>query len=219
MGKYVFKFDTVVEYNEEKSNLIRPHLAYCVDTEDVKCAKFINNNNIPFIDLDLPSGRLWATTNLGGNVTTDEGNLYAWGETTTKGTYSEATYRWTSINDTEYEKYNSSDDLITLDAADDVATVINGGSWHIPSVADFKELLSNTTRTMSDTSWTFTSKINGVQLVLPRRLDLWVNKVCTGSSAKMAFLFTYDMNEYGELQYVDVTSIYRWRSACVRPVL
>ena len=48
--------------------------------------KFINGHI--FVDLGLPSGVLWAKTNIGAATAADDGNYYAWGETTTKFDYS-----------------------------------------------------------------------------------------------------------------------------------
>jgi len=45
-----------------------------------------------YVDLDLPSGTLWATTNVGADNPEDYGDYFAWGETTTKSTYSWRNY-------------------------------------------------------------------------------------------------------------------------------
>ena len=41
-------------------------------------------NGHEWVDLGLPSGTKWATTNVGATTPEDYGNYYAWGETTTK---------------------------------------------------------------------------------------------------------------------------------------
>lgn len=40
-----------------------------------------NSNNHAFVDLDLPSGTLWATMNIGASSETDAGLFFQWGDT------------------------------------------------------------------------------------------------------------------------------------------
>ncbi len=44
-------------------------------------------NGHEWVDLGLPSGLKWATCNVGATNPWDYGDYYAWGETTTKSTY------------------------------------------------------------------------------------------------------------------------------------
>ena len=46
-----------------------------------------------FVDLGLPSGTLWATTNVGADNPWDYGDYFAWGETKPKSTYSWKRYK------------------------------------------------------------------------------------------------------------------------------
>ena len=48
-----------------------------------------------YVDLGLPSGTLWATTNIGATSPEDYGDYFAWGETTTKSDW-ETTDRTTA---------------------------------------------------------------------------------------------------------------------------
>ena len=93
--------------------------------------KVINGHK--FIDLGLPSGLLWAETNVGASSSIGYGDYFAWGETETKSSYSWSTYAMGN-------KYNSSDGKTTLDAEDDVATVQWGEGCRMPSRAEFQEL-------------------------------------------------------------------------------
>ena len=43
--------------------------------------KSINNNGYEYVDLELPSGTLWATCNVGANKPTDGGLYFQWGDT------------------------------------------------------------------------------------------------------------------------------------------
>ena len=56
--------------------------------------KIINGHR--FVDLGLPSGLLWAETNIGAFSDADDGEYFAWGETTTKGNYYRNTYKYES---------------------------------------------------------------------------------------------------------------------------
>ena len=50
------------------------------------CSKDDENdlNDHEYVDLDLPSGTLWATCNVGANTPEAPGYYFAWGETTPK---------------------------------------------------------------------------------------------------------------------------------------
>ena len=41
----------------------------------------INNNEHPYVDLDLPSRTLWATCNVGASNPSDAGLYFQWGDT------------------------------------------------------------------------------------------------------------------------------------------
>ena len=130
-----------------------------------------------YVDLGLPSGTLWATMNVGATKPEEYGDYYAWGEVETKDVedYTYDGYRFYPGNDSdEYTKYNSTDNKMSLDIEDDAAHVVLGGDWHMPSRAQFDELIENTT-----SSWTtdyngtgvagavFTSNINGNSIFFP----------------------------------------------------
>ncbi len=97
----------------------------------------INGHN--FIDLGLPSGLLWAETNVGASSTSDVGDYFAWGETTSKSYYEWKNYKW---RDDNMIKYNSTDKKTTLDSEDDAATVNWGAPCRMPDSSDFDELYS-----------------------------------------------------------------------------
>ena len=78
-------------------------------------------NGHEFIDLGLPSGLLWAKTNVGASSSSDDGDYFAWGETEPTSYYAWSTYKWGDDNMT---KYNSSDGKTTLDSEDDAVCQI-----------------------------------------------------------------------------------------------
>ena len=85
------------------------------------------HNGHIYVDLGLPSGLLWATRNIGASSHKDYGNYYSWGEIKTKSEYIEC------------ETYYISDD-ISGNVKYDVARSEWGGSWRMPSEAEFEEL-------------------------------------------------------------------------------
>lgn len=118
----------------------------------------IETNGHECVDLGLPSGTLWATCNVGATTPEDYGNYYAWGETTTKSTYNWSTYFHTNDGGSTFSKYNEGGKTV-LDPEDDAAHVNWGGSWHMPTKAEWQELLDNCTWT-----WTTQNGINGYKV-------------------------------------------------------
>lgn len=103
------------------------------------------NEGIYAVDMGL--SLLWASCNIGASTPWDYGNYYAWGEIATKEYYSWDTYQWGP--DYYYiTKYNVDpsrgivDNKTQLDPSDDVAQVLLGDKWRIPSKADFEELIA-----------------------------------------------------------------------------
>ena len=120
-------------------------------------------NGHDWVDLALPSGLKWAICNVGASSPEDYGNYYAWGETSTKSSYTED-------NSTTYRKEMSD---IGGNATYDVARKLWGGTWRLPTEAEFEELLDedNCTREWTTQSgvngYRVTSKINGASIFLP----------------------------------------------------
>ena len=69
--------------------------------------KKINDNGHKYVDLDLPSGTLWATCNVGASKPEEYGDYFAWGETTPKSTYDWSTYKWCRGSRETLTKYNT----------------------------------------------------------------------------------------------------------------
>ena len=122
--------------------------------------------NHEYVDLGLPSGTKWAKTNLGATTETGYGDFYAWGGTTgysssvaTDHTFDKANAPYYSGSGDTYNKYTSQDGV--LEASDDAATQSRGTAWHIPTKAQFEELISYTTKERTSTGYRFTSNITG----------------------------------------------------------
>lgn len=104
-------------------------------------------NNHEFVDLGLPSGLKWATCNIGANAPEEYGNYYAWGETEPKDDYRGNKYFADDYSTTDrLLKYNVNpqqgdvDNKTVLDPEDDVAHVVWGGTWRMPTDEEHREL-------------------------------------------------------------------------------
>ena len=122
-------------------------------------------NGYDWVDLGLPSGTRWATCNIGSNTPEGYGDYFAWGETSTKSTYSWATYSLCNGSNRTLTKYCSissfgnngfTDALTTLEASDDAATANWGSAWRMPTKEEFEELKNNCIVT-----WTAQNGVNG----------------------------------------------------------
>ncbi len=100
---------------------------------------YINGHG--YVDLGLPSGIKWATTNLGANSPSEYGDYYAWGEISSKSSY-------TRKNSLTYGKTKAaleSEGIINsqgiLNKKYDAASANWGGSWCIPIMSELEELV------------------------------------------------------------------------------
>ena len=118
-----------------------------------------------YVDLGLPSGLLWATSNVGANAPEEYGDYFAWGETQPKDNYNWSTYQYCNGNYNWLIKYcnNSScgyngyiDNLTALLPEDDAAMANWGSDWRMPTYDEWVELYQNTTMT-----WTQQNGVNG----------------------------------------------------------
>ena len=94
-----------------------------------------------YVNLGLPSGTLWATCNVGASAPEGYGNYYAWGETSTKSSYSWSNYLYCSGSQ------SSCQDLGTHIAGTsyDAAKKNWGSGWVMPTLDQANELLSKCT--------------------------------------------------------------------------
>ena len=117
------------------------------------------NGQVVELAVDLGLSVKWANMNVGAESPEDYGNYYAWGETTTKSTYDWSTYFDTNDGGNTFTKYNNEGGKTVLDPEDDAAHVNWGGSWRMPTMAEWQELLDNCTWT-----WTRQNGINGCKV-------------------------------------------------------
>ena len=165
--------------------------------EELKAAGGIGGGSKPMpipkncIDLGLPSGLLWAKSNMGTTEPTEIGDYYAWGETSTKKEYHGDNYKHYTGSDLDLKKYNEKDWKTVLELEDDAANANLGVGYRIPTEEDWQELLDNckweavtfTLPEITDPSqtkfikqWVVTGP-NGKSIILPQtggfRCDAW----------------------------------------------
>lgn len=138
------------------------------------------------VDLDLPSGTLWAVCNIGAESPEEYGDYFAWGETTGyksgKSDFSWSTYKYCDGSETTLKKYCNNrdygyegftDPLTELEPEDDAAYVNLGSEWRMPTIAQMEELFNYRKLTIE---WTtingvhgrkITSTTNGNSIFLP----------------------------------------------------
>ena len=145
--RYIKGFETESAYNAYKqgATFITPNISAIIGSNKIYYNPPVADiyNGHPYVDLGLPSGTKWATMNVGASNIEDYGNYYQYGKGTSQ--YSE-TYQDEIYHGTE----------IPLSLEYDTAAQVMGGEWHMPTQAQFQELLDNCTW-----EWTTLNEING----------------------------------------------------------
>jgi len=114
---------------------------------------YIEDVEVDYVDLGLSVN--WATFNVGASSPEQIGDCYAWGETRKKIDFSWDTYKWYDVSTKTLTKYNYLDSFgivdnkRVLELEDDVAHVMWGGSWRMPTREELNELYSNCRWTMT----------------------------------------------------------------------
>ena len=114
-----------------------------------------------WVDLGLPSSTRWATCNVGATKPSQRGNHYAWGETQTKSSYTEANSKF----------HNERNSIDIQGTAYDAAHVHWGNGWTMPTYNQIYELIHHCDwdYIQLDGRWVvkLTSEINGEVIYLP----------------------------------------------------
>lgn len=191
-----------------------------------------------YVDLGLPSGRLWATCNVGATKPEEYGDYFAWGET--KG-YSGDTSDGRRFGSTDYKfgkgssdltKYTGSDGRFVLDPEDDAATANWGEGWRIPTKADIDELLANTTRKITTLNGVkclkFTAKNESFNfIILPASSGRihgnlynvgWIGNYWSSSLDESDSYKAYDLFFYTTSGLTEMSNSERYIGKSVRPV-
>ncbi|MBQ0096867.1 MAG: hypothetical protein KBS53_04370 [Bacteroidales bacterium] len=157
-AQWIVKYDPTVQSWDTDTDDINP----MPETED---APFVTSwdtgideelslkpEHVKWIDLGLPSGKLWADRNVDANAEYEVGSYYSWGETELWYTAIEGN---TVTMKPEYSQFNWSEyaaksnmksilsNLTGTYAIYDVARLLYGNDCHIPSDNEFRELANN----------------------------------------------------------------------------
>lgn len=130
--------------------------------------------------IDLGLSVKWAPMNVGSFFPEGYGWYFAWGETEPKSNYAWSTYKYCNGSETTLTKYcyepgygynGHTDSKRVLDLKDDAARANWGGSWRMPTFAEWRELINNCTWTLTTQNGVYgfkvTSKTNGNSIFLP----------------------------------------------------
>lgn len=136
--------------------------------------------------IDLGLSVKWATCNLGADVPEEYGYYYAWGETSTKNSYTHENYKFYYGKSDSYSKYNVTDGLTTLKSEDDAATVSLGEPWRMPTNTEATEL-----RLMCNWFWTSINGTTGYRLTGPNGNSIFMP--CCGQ-----YSIALDLNDFAK---------------------
>jgi hypothetical protein len=160
-------------------------------------------NGYRFVDLGLPSGLLWAETNVGATCSPEDGYYFAWGETDTitKSEYNWLTYKFADIDGWQnldgFLKYNASDNKTTLDKEDDAAYVNWGSPCRMPTKEEFAEL-----RDSSNCTWTW------ISMLTPSGSSIKGHKVTSVRNGNSIFLPASGYHYYEDYYKKDQLYVY-----------
>ncbi len=126
-------------------------------------------NGHDYVDLGLPSGLKWATCNIGASSPSENGDYYAWGETSPKAFYTEPTCLTYNKSEIQLTSDGIVASLGKLTMSNDAARVNWGGSWRMPTRFELEELLNRC-------SWTWISDgiHKGYQITGPNGCSIFI---------------------------------------------
>lgn len=104
-------------------------------------------NKDSFVDMGLPSGRLWAKCNVGALKETDYGYYFSWGNL--NGHSEGSGY---NFNETNYNASPAASISTDLTVSQDAARANFGKAWRMPTKDEFVELLNSEYTEFVDTS-------------------------------------------------------------------
>ena len=222
--------DTLLTQDDGRESQVRnesnddaPLVRETADSEKTKLEEENQQSTSGYINghewVDLGLSVKWATCNVGASSPSSYGNYYAWGETSTKSTYTED-------NSTTYGKTFAD---ISGDARYDAARANWGGSWRMPTKAECQELKDNCTWTWTTQSgvngYRVTSKKNGTSIFLPAAGSRFGSSLGYAGesgyywfSSPLGSLTAYAYGLYFNSSYHLVYWYYRYDGRTVRPV-
>ena len=185
-----------------------------------------DDNPPHMIDLGLPSGLKWACCNIGAKKPEEKGDLFAWGETSTKSSFGWNNYiYWTDIDGNgiiyDEEIKELGDDI--SGTIYDAATVNWGDNWRIPTSEEYGELIQKTGSTIysSEIDGRYIIGNNGNKIMMPCNPDQY--EYWTSTMARPGYYSPYigNRNAYSfriSYDWTLVGSTVRCAGLMIRPV-
>ena len=188
-----------------------------------------------YVDLGLPSGKKWSKKYLGAETVTDEGDYYAWGETSPKapGNFTDENYGLLDGAWGEFRRYHGKDGWKQLMPYDDAATARLGSKWHIPTKTEVQELFDNcTTKEITvngQPGIALVSKINNNYIFFRNNgytsgIKMYDTDECVSWTADLtnhyvdnAFYFRIYIDE-GNIKTTSDWGVYRYKGMNIRPI-
>lgn len=188
-----------------------------------------------YVDLGLPSGKKWSKKYLGAETATDEGDYYAWGETSPKapGNFTDENYGLLDGAWGEFRRYHGKDGWKQLMPYDDAATARLGSKWHIPTKTEVQELFDNcTTKEITvngQPGIALVSKINNNYIFFRNNgytsgIKMYDTDECVSWTADLtnhyvdnAFYFRIYIDE-GNIKTTSDWGAYRYKGMNIRPI-
>lgn len=127
---------------------------------------YINGHG--YVDLGLPSGVKWATSNIGGSNPCDNGNYYAWSETATKSVYSENNSQTHGKSLSELYSDDIIDSSGNLTIRHDAASANWGANWRMPRKNEFDEIIN-----LCKCKWVSYNEKNGILVIGPNNKSIF----------------------------------------------
>ena len=185
--------------------------------------------------VDLGLSVKWASCNIGASKPEDSGNYYAWGETETKNDFSWLNYKWSAGSNRSLTKYNTKSDYgvvdykIALDIEDDVAHVVLGGDWRMPTYTEIEELIKECNWQMETVNGVNGFRVlgpNGNSIFLPvsdkehnpPSGTYWSSTGQNGSARTFWFIFMENLNLPSHIRLFSQGSSAPYMGNVVRPV-
>lgn len=193
-------------------------------------------NGHRYIDLGLPSGLKWASCNIGTTKPEGDGKYFSWGEAKTRSPFASSwedytfhTKKGLITKRDAMTKYNEKDKLTVLESVDDTATLLWKGKWRMPTLEEYKELISH-----CKSKWVKINDIRGRQFTGPNGNIIflpccgefderrwvpfgayWSSSLCSGSQDEVQCAQTI----WFDSKSVTEGNKYRYTGLHIRPVM
>lgn len=147
------------------TNIILFYIDYKKRNPNIETTKEENK-----IAIDLGLSVNWASCNVGANSPEETGNYYGWGEPTGKDVYDENESLSSLYGRFPEREDNTFPQISIINTSYDIAKYNWGGKWRMPTVQEFKELISKCRIILYESNGKNLAKVigpNGNFIILP----------------------------------------------------